>query len=134
MLDGRLHPPCRLAEYLRTGGHCAQVHQLQALALYLLNHHRENLLLRRLVLGQEHESRAVLSLLWHGDALQQDELMRYLEQDTRAVARLVARLGTTVLHVLQHLQRLVHQFVALAAVDVHHHAYATGVVLILWLI
>jgi hypothetical protein len=39
-----------------------------------------------------------------------------------------------VLHVLQYLQGLVYQFVTLAAVDVHHHAHAAGVVLILWLI
>ena len=110
------------------------MHQLQTLALYLLDHHRQNLLLCRLVLGQEHHARAVLSFLGHGDALQQNELVGYLEHDARSVARLVARLGTAVLHVLQHLQGVVHQLVALAAVDVHHHAHTAGVVLILWLI
>ena len=60
--------------------------------------------------------------------------MWYLQHDARSVARLVARLCAAVLHVLQHLQGLVHQLVALAAVDVHHHSHAAGVVLILWLI
>ncbi len=37
-------------------------------------------------------------------------------------------------HVLQYMKRLVYQFVALSAMYVHHHAYATSVVLVMWLI
>ena len=110
------------------------MHQLQSLALYLLDHHRENLLLLLLLLWQKNQPRAVLSLLWHWNTLQQNELVRNLQHDACTVACLVARLGPSVLHVLQYAQCLVHQFVALASVDVHHHAYAACVVLILWLI
>ena len=102
LLDGRLRLSCSLAQHLGTGGHRAQMHQLQSLALYLFNHHRENLLLLTLVLGQKHQARAVLSLFRHGDALQQNELVGYLQHNARTVARLVARFGTSVFHVLQH--------------------------------
>ena len=134
LLDGGLYAQGSLAEHFRTGGHRAQMHQLQPLALYLFNHHRENLLLRFLVFGQEHQSGAIFSFLGHRYALQQDELMGNLQHDARAVARLVARLGSPVLHVLQHAQRLVHQLVALAALDVHHHAHAARIVLVVGLV
>ena len=107
------------------------MHQLQPLALDLLDHHTQNRLLCLLVLGQEHQSCTILSFLRHGDALQQNKLVGNLHHDTSTVARLVARLGTTMLHVLQHLQGVVHQLVTLAAVDVHHHTHATSIVLVL---
>ena len=78
------------------------MHQLQSLALYLFNHHRENLLLLALALGQKHQARAVLSFFRHGYALQQNELVGYLQHNARTVARLVACFGTSVFHVLQH--------------------------------
>ena len=131
LLDGGFHPTGSLTQHLGAGRHRAQVHQLQALALYLFYHHRQDVLLLLLVFGQKHQSRAVLALLGNGNALQQNKLMGYLDHDARTVARLVSGLGTSVLHVLQHAQRLVHQFVALATMYVHHHAYAAGVVLIL---
>ena len=105
------------------------MHQLQALALYLLYHHTQYLLLGLLVLRQEHQSRAILSLLRHGDALQQDKLVGYLQHDARTVA-VLSDFRPTVPHVLQHFQRIVYQFVALVAVYVHHHAHAAGIVLV----
>ena len=102
LLDVGLHLAGGGTEHLRTSGYRAQVHQRQPLALYLLNHHAQNLLLLLFLFGQEYQARAVLSLLGHGDALQQDKLMGNLHHDACAVARLVACLGTTVLHVLQH--------------------------------
>ena len=110
------------------------MHQLQALALYLLYHHAQDLFLGLHVLGQEHQTCAVVTLLRYGDALQQNELVGNLHHNTCAVARLVARFGTAVLHILQHLQGIVHQFVTLAPVDIHHHAHAASVVFIVWLI
>ena len=56
--------------------------------------------------------------------------MGYLNHNTRTVASLVARFGTAVLHILQHLQRIVHQLVALASVDVHYHSHAARIVLV----
>ena len=57
--------------------------------------------------------------------------MRNLQQYARAVARLVAGLRATVLHVLKHPQGVVHQIVAFVTVDVNHHAHTTSVMLIL---
>ena len=86
--------------------------------------------MRFLVLRQEHQTRTVFSFLRHGDALQQNKLMGNLHHDTSAVARLVACLSPTVLHILQHLQGVVHQLVTLAAVDVHYHTHATSIMLV----
>ena len=130
LLDGRLHLPRRLAKHLRTGGYGAQMHQLQPLALYLLNHHAQDVLLLLFVLGHEHHSRAITSFFRHGDALQQDKLMRDLQHYSCAVARLVACFGTSMLHVLQHSQGLVNQLVALASMYVDHHAHTTCIVLV----
>ena len=60
--------------------------------------------------------------------------MGYLNHYTGTVACLVSRLGSSVLHVLQYLQCIVHQFMALSAVDIHNHTYTTRVMLILALI
>ena len=103
------------------------MHQLQPLALYLLRHDADGGTLLLLVLREEHQPSAVSAFLRHGDALQQDELMRYLHHDAGSVA-VVAYLGTTVAHVLQHAQGLVYQLVAFVAMNVDHHAYATGIV------
>ncbi len=70
-----------------------------------------------------------MSLLWYWNTLQQDELMWYLYQNTRAVTCLVARLCATMLHVFQHFQGIVHQFVTLATIDVNHHTDTASVVL-----
>ena len=70
LLDVGLARECGLAEAVGLRGHVAQVHQRQSFALYLLNHHAQYVLLPGGVLGQEHQSRAVLSLLRHGYSLQ----------------------------------------------------------------
>ena len=84
-----------------------------------------------LVLGQEHKTCAVFSLFGHGNSLQENELVRYLQHDARAVAGLVVgSFGTTVAHVLKHAQGIVNQLMALVAMYVHHHADTASVVLI----
>ena len=60
--------------------------------------------------------------------------MRNLNHNAGTIARLVAGFSTSVLHVFQYLQCIVHQFMALSAVDVHYHSYTTCIVLILALI
>ena len=129
LLYVRLNVSRRLAQCFGLCRHGADVHQCHAFALDFLYHHVQQFLLRLLVLRQEDESGAVLSLLWHRDALQQDELVRNLQQYAGSVAGLVACLGSTVLHVLQYLERFVHKVVALAAVDVYYHADSARVVL-----
>ena len=82
-------------------------------------------------LWQEHQAGAILALLGHRYALKQDELVWYLQQDASAVACLaVGALCTTVAQVLENLQRVVDEIMALVAVDVHDHAHTTSVVLV----
>ena len=106
---------------------------MQSFALYLLNHHAEDFLLHLLVLGQEHQSCTILSFLWYGDALQEDELMRNLEHDTGPVS-IIADLCPAVPHVLQHVQSVVNELMAFVAVDVYHHPYTTGIMFVYLLI
>ena len=69
LLDGGLHLSGSLPQHFRTSRHRAKMHQLQTFALYLFNHHAENLLLLSFLFGQEHQSCAVLSLFRYGNAL-----------------------------------------------------------------
>ena len=110
------------------------MHQLKSLALYLFYHHRENLLLRLFILGQKDQPGTVLSFFRHRNTLQQNKLMGNLDHDACTVARLVARLGTSMLHVLQHLKCIVYQFVAFPAMNIHNHSHAACVVFIVRLV
>ena len=60
--------------------------------------------------------------------------MLNLQHDASTIARLVACLGTSVFHIFQNTQGLIHQFVTLASVYIHHHAHTACVVFILSLI
>ena len=53
-----------------------------------------------------------------------------LHHDTSSVACLVTRLSTTVLHVLQYLECIVHQLMAFTAVDIYYHTHTTSIMLI----
>ena len=133
LLDGGLRTQSGLTQTLGIGRHVSEVHQLQTLALDFFNHHAQNLLLRLLVLRQEHQARSILSLLRNGDALQQNKLVRNLDHDASAVT-ILAHLSTAMPHVLQHPQRVVNKFVTLIAVDIHYHTHATCIMLIVTLI
>ena len=110
------------------------MHQCESLALNLLDHYREDVLLCFLVFWQEYQSRSILTFLGHGDTLQQDKLVRNLYHDTGSVASLVASLSSAMFHVFQHLQCIVYQIVTLSAVDVYYHSHAASIVLIVALI
>jgi hypothetical protein len=57
--------------------------------------------------------------------------MGHLDEDARAVAGIdLAAAGAPVQEVLEYLQRLAHDGVRAAALDVHHEANAAGVVLV----
>ena len=60
--------------------------------------------------------------------------MRNLQHDACTIARLVARLGTSVFHVFQYTQCLIHQLVTLPSVYVHYHAHTAYIVFIMSLI
>lgn len=131
LLYGRLRFSGGLAEAVGIGGDGAQVHQLQALALDLLNHDGQDLLLAFLVFWQEDEASAVFSLLRYRYALKKDKLMGNLQQYAGTVAGLaVSALGSTMTQVLKNLQGVVYKLVALSAMDVNYHSYATSVMLV----
>ena len=61
--------------------------------------------------------------------------MRYLEHYARSVAGfVVGSFRPAVSHILQYLKGGLHYLVAFASVNVHQHAYATGVVFVRWVV
>ncbi len=131
MLDVGLHLSGTFAQAVGIGGHGTQAHEIESLALYLLDDDGENVLLSLAVFGQEDQACSVVSLFRYWDSLQEDKLMWNLQHDSSSIASLaVCSLGTSVSHVLQHLERVVNQFMAFVSMDVDHHAYTAGVVLV----
>ena len=58
--------------------------------------------------------------------------MRYLNHDSGSVTTLVVgSLGSTMLHILKQCQGLVNKLVCLVSLQVDHHAYTTGIMLVL---
>ena len=125
---------CRLAEHRVVGGYRAATEIDLPLGL---NDACEGLLepapLRR-VARHEDESAGVLAGLRErdvcllGSGLQ--EGVRHLHQHTRAVASVdLTAAGTTVVEVLQHLDRVAQDLVGLTTLDVHHEADATSIAL-----
>ena len=107
------------------------MHEREALTLYFFYHNRENLLLLGLILGQEDESCAVFSFFGHRYTLQENELMRYLQQNAGSVSCLiVGALSSAVAHVLKYFQCIVNQLVAFVAVNVHHHSDAASIMFV----
>ena len=89
------------------------MHELQALTFHLLNDDAQYALLPFRVFWQEHQSCAVVPLFRNRNALQQDEFMWYLHHHTCAVA-VLSNFRTTVSHVLEYLQGIIHQLVTLS--------------------
>ncbi len=107
------------------------MHELQSLALDLLDHDGKNGLLTFLIFGQENQSCTVLALLRNWYTLKQYKLVGNLQQDARTVACLsVSALSATMAQVLEHFQGVVDKLVRLTAVDIHHHTYTARIVLI----
>ena len=130
LLDIRHHLPRSHTRHLLTHRHTTQMHQQQPLTLDLLDHHTQDKALALHIARQEHQPRTIPPLLRHRNTLQQDKLMRNLQQDTSTIARLVARLSPTMLHILQHPQSIVHQVMALCAMNIDHHTHSTSIMLI----
>ena len=82
-------------------GYRAEVHQLESLTFYFLNHDRQNLLLSLLLFRQEYQSRAIFPFFGDRNALQQNELVRNLQHDACSVA-ILSNLSATMPHVLQY--------------------------------
>ena len=131
LLDVRLAGKCGFSQNLGAGGHVAQVHQVQPLLFYLFDEDAQDGGLVFPVFGKEQQSGAVFPFFGNGDALQQDEFMRYLQHDAGAVSGLVVRaFSAAMAHVLQYLQRRFHQFVRLPSPDVDQHADSAGIVFV----
>ena len=56
--------------------------------------------------------------------------MGNLHKYSRTVSCFVSCLRAAVLHILENLERIVNQFVALTPVDIYHHAHAAGIMFV----
>ena len=106
------------------------MHQFQTFTFDFLYHDVQNLILQLLFSRKKHQAGSVTSLFGHGNALQQNKLVRNLNHYASAVTCLVTSFGTTMLHVLQHSQGVIHQLMTLASMYVHHHSHAARIVLV----
>src|SRR2546428_2783307 len=135
LLDIRLDRECRGAEQVIVGGAVARAEQPPALLLDDRVEERPHLIALLWVPREEHETAAVLLGPGQGDGkpvtLPAEELVRRLEQDAGAVARVrLAAARAPVEQVDEDLQRLADDRVRLLARDVDDEAAAAGVVLV----
>ena len=112
-----------MAEDVGIYRHFPHVHQVQAQLLALVLPQAEYLLLLLAVFGQKDQTGTVAAFLRNGNALQQYELVRDLEQNAGPVAGLVVgSFGAAVAHVFQHGKSGLDDVVALLSVNVYQHA------------
>ena len=139
LADDRLDPLDRFAEIAVVDRHVAPAEQDLSLVL----DGALDLVLageaRRRLLRQEHHAHAVLAERRQGDALLghflAEELVRHLDQDAGAVARLgVGAHRAAVSQVLEDQQPLLDDGVALLALDVGDEADAAGIVFVGWVV
>jgi len=105
LLDVRFVGKSRFSQYFGASGHVAQMHQGQSLLFNLFDNDAQDDSLVFSVFGKEKQAGAVFSLLGNGNALQQNEFVRYLQHDAGAVSGFVVRpFRSTVAHVFQYLQ------------------------------
>ena len=106
------------------------MHQFQTVTFDFLNHDVQNLILQLFFSRKKHQSCSVTPLFWHWNALQENKLVRNLHHNASTVTCLVTSFGTTVLHVLQHAQSIIHQLMTFASMYVYHHTHAARIVLV----
>ena len=118
------------AEDRTVNGNVARRRQTKPLLLDDLRHQLHEKLLVGAVARQEDHADAVTPLLGHGNAVQQNEFMGNLHQNTRAVAGLVVRaFGSAVRHMLEDAQPLFDDRMVFVSVDVDDESDAAGVML-----
>ena len=123
LADVRFGSAGRLAEDVGIHRHFPHVHQGQAQLLALVLPQAEYLLLLLAVFGQKDQAGTVAAFFRNGNALQQYEFVRDLEQDPGSVAGLVvSSFGAAVAHVFQHGKSGFDDVVALLPVNVYQHA------------
>ena len=118
------------AEDRTVNGNVARRRQTKPLLLDDLRHQLHEKLLVGAVARQEDHADAVTPFLGHGNAVQQNEFMGNLHQNTRAVAGLVVRaFGSAVRHMLEDAQPLFDDRMVFVSVDVDDESDAAGVML-----
>ena len=99
-------------QYFGAGRHIAQVHQRQSFFLYFFNDDAQDSCPVFLIFRKKKQSCSVFPFFGNGDALQQDELVRYLQHDAGAVSGLVVgAFRSAMTHILQYFQCGFNQFV-----------------------
>ena len=87
------------------------MHQGQSLLFNLFDNDAQDDSLVFSVFGKEKQAGAVFSFLGNGNALQQNEFVRYLQHDAGTVSGFVVRpFRSTVAHAFQYLQCRFYQF------------------------
>ena len=131
LADSRFRGARLYAEHVGMHRHFAHMHQCQAFPLCFFGEDFKEIRLAQFVFGQKYKAGAIPTFFGHGNTLEEDKLVRYLNHDACAVACLVVcALCASVLHILEDTQGVVYQFVRLAAVNVYHHAHAASIVLV----
>ena len=131
LADGRFRGARLYAEHVGMHRHLAHMHQCQAFPLCFFGEDFKEIRLAQFVFGQKYKAGAIPTFFGHGNTLEEDKLVRYLNHDACAVACLVVcTLCASMLHVFEDTQGVVYQFVRLAAVNVYHHAHAASIVLV----
>ena len=111
LLDVRFVGKSRFSQYFGASGHVAQMHQGQSILFNLFDNDAQDDSLVFSVFGKEKQAGAVFSFLGNGNALQQNEFVRYLQHDAGTVSGFVVRpFRSTVAHVFQYLQCRFYQF------------------------
>ena len=129
--DFRLRLKGILPQDGRVDRHLPGVHYAESVGLHRLGYYlgEPGIVLR--ILREEDHSHAVAPLLRHRNSVKENEFVRYLEQDSRSVARLqITALGSPVSHVLKDGETLLHYVMVLASVDVDNQSDAACIVFI----
>ena len=131
LLDVGFVGKCGFTQYLRTGRNIAQVHQRQPFFLYFFNDDAQDGCPVFFIFRKKKQSRSILPFFRNRDALQQDELVRYLQHDACTVSGLVVgTFRSAVTHILQNFQCGFNQFVGFTAMNVYQHPHTASIVLV----
>lgn len=131
LLDGRFCCGRTFTENVTVDRDIASRQKLQSRVEYFTFEQVEKSSLRVFIFGQKNETRSITAFFWNRNTLQKNKLVRYLHHNTGTVAGIgIGTLGSTVVHVLEHLQSIFHDLMRFAPVDIYQQTYATGIVFV----
>ena len=120
-----------LTQDVAVHGHVTHMGELEPHPGHLLANDVQVFLAERIVLGEEYKPSSVTKPFGYRNALQQNELMRYLHHDAGSVAgSTIGTLRATVLHILKQGERTIDKLVCLSPTETHHQAYSAGIMLV----